>query len=300
LEAPNAYTVHVCAARATRNFLQKRAVAMKNICFMLSGVSSAIGLFIAMSAPALAAMSATELAKLAQNPVANLISVPFQNNTNFNVGPQNGTQNILNIQPVIPVHLNKDWNLITRTIVPVISQPAFTPTQDRENGLGDIQFTGFLSPANAEGTIWGVGPIVQLPTNSNDRLGNDRWGLGASAVILRLEKGSPWVYGFLVNNVWSVGSSGSDPSYSNFLLQPFLNYNFPGGFYLTSAPIITADWKADSGQRWTVPLGGGIGKIFHFGRLPVNMQLSAYGNVVKPDNGPDWQLRFQVQFMFPK
>lgn len=273
---------------------------MKTVRFILAGVSGAIGLIVATTAPALAAMSATELAKLAQNPVANLISVPFQNNTNFNVGPQNGTQNILNIQPVIPVHLNKDWNLITRTIVPVISQPAFTPTQDRENGLGDIQFTGFLSPASAEGTIWGVGPIVQLPTNSNDRLGNDRWGLGASAVILRLEKGSPWVYGFLVNNVWSVGSSGSDPSYSNFLLQPFLNYNFPGGFYLTSAPIITAAWKADSGQRWTVPLGGGIGKIFHFGRLPVNMQLAAYGNVVKPDNGADWQLRFQVQFMFPK
>ena len=100
--------------------------------------------------------------------------------------------------------------------------------------------------------------------------------------------------------MWSVGSSGSDPSYSNFLLQPFLNYNFPGGFYLTSAPIVTADWKAESGQRWTVPLGGGIGKIFHFGRLPVNIQLSAYGNVVNPDNGADWQLRFQVQFMFPK
>jgi hypothetical protein len=258
------------------------------------------GLFLAAAGSALAAMSATELAKLAQNPVANMISVPFQNNTNFNVGPENGTQNILNIQPVIPVELNKDWNLITRTIVPVMSQPAFTPAQDRENGIGDTQFTAFLSPAAAHGTIWGVGPIVQLPTNSNDRLGNDRWGVGPSAVILRLEKGSPWVYGFLVNNVWSVGGSGSDPSYSNFLLQPFVNYNFPGGFYLTTAPIITADWKADSDQRWTVPVGGGVGKIFHVGKLPVNVQLSAYGNVVTPDNGADWQLRFQVQLMFPK
>jgi hypothetical protein len=260
----------------------------------------AIGLLVGAIAPALAAMSATELAKIAQNPVANLISVPFQNNTNFNVGPQKGTQNILNVQPVIPFELNKDWNLITRTIIPVISQPAFTPTQDRENGIGDIQFTAFLSPAAGHGTIWGVGAIAQLPTNTNDRLGNDRWGLGPSAVILRLEKGNPWVYGFLVNNVWSVGSSGNDPGYNNFLLQPFLNYNFPGGLYLTSAPIVTADWKADSSQRWTVPLGGGVGKIFRFGRLPVNVQLSAYGNVVTPDNGADWQMRFQVQFMFPK
>ncbi len=226
--------------------------------------------------------------------------MPFQNNTNYNTGPQNGTQNILNIQPVIPVTLNKDWNLITRTIIPVISQPAFTPTQDRENGVGDVQISGFLSPANAAGLIWGVGAIAQLPTNTVDRLGNDRWGLGPTAVALRLEKGSPWVYGALVNNVWSVSSSSSDPAYNNFLLQPFLNYNFPGGFYLTSAPVITADWKADSSQRWTVPLGGGIGKIFHFGRLPVNTQISAYSNVVKPDNGPDWQLRLQVQFMFPK
>jgi hypothetical protein len=118
--------------------------------------------------------------------------------------------------------------------------------------------------------------------------------------VLRLEKGSPWVYGALANNVWSVSSSASSPSYNNFLLQPFLNYNFSGGLYLTSSPIVTADWKADSGQRWTVPVGGGVGKIFHIGRLPVNTQLSAYYNVVHPDNGPNWQLRIQVQFMFPK
>jgi len=244
--------------------------------------------------------SAEDLAKKVQNPVADLISVPFQNNFNFDVGPEDDLQYVLNIQPVIPIKLSADWNLITRTIVPVISQPGFTSDQDRVNGIGDIQFTGFLSPSNSEGLIWGVGPIVQFPTNTNDRLGNDRWGLGASAVGLRLSKGSPWVYGVLVNNVWSVGGSGSDPSYSNFLLQPFVNYNYPGGFYLVSAPIITADWKADSGDRWTVPLGGGVGKIVHFGRLPVNFQLQAFYNVATPDNGADWQLRFQFQLLFPK
>lgn len=253
------------------------------------------------AAPALAALSAEELAKLAQNPVGNLISVPFQNNTNFNVGPQSGTQNILNIQPVIPFELDKDWNLITRTILPVVSQPGFTPGQDRVNGLGDVQITGFLSPAAPTGgIIWGAGAIAQLPTHTNDRLGNDRWGLGPSVVVLHLAHGDPWVYGALVNNVWSVSSSGSSPAYNNFLLQPFLNYNFSGGLYLTSAPIVTADWKAASDQRWTVPVGGGIGKIFHLGKLPVNTQLSAYYNVVHPDNGASWQLRLQVQFMFPK
>jgi hypothetical protein len=244
-------------------------------------------------------LSAEELAKLAQNPVANLISVPFQNNTNFNYGPRDGTQNILNIQPVIPISVNKDWNVITRTILPIITQPGFTDGQSSTTGLGDIQLSGFLSPNAAAGLIWGAGAIVQAPTNSNDRLGNDRWGVGPTAVALRIEKGSPWVYGALANNVWSVGG-GSDAKYNNFLLQPFLNYNLPGGLYLTSSPVVTANWEASGSQRWTVPVGGGIGKIFHFGRLPVNMQLSAYWNAVAPDIGPDWQLRLQVQFMFPK
>ncbi len=153
-----------------------------------------------------AEMSAEELAKLTQNPVANLISVPFQNNTNFNVGPQKGTQNILNIQPVIPISLGENWNLITRTILPVISQPPLMPVDDRVNGLGDLQLSAFLSPANADGLIWGAGAIMQAPTNTNSVLGNERWGLGPSAVILKLEKGIPWVYSFLVNNVWSVST----------------------------------------------------------------------------------------------
>ncbi|MDX1431006.1 MAG: neuromedin U [Gammaproteobacteria bacterium] len=253
------------------------------------------------AAPTPAEMSSEELAKLAQNPVGNLISVPFQNNTNFNVGPEEETQNILNIQPVIPISLDEEWNVITRTILPVISQPAFSPGESRENGLGDTQVSAFLSPAVPKGgIIWGVGAIGQVPTHTDDRLGNDRWGLGPTAVVLHLDKGSPWVYGALVNNVWSLGGSGDSPSYNNFLLQPFLNYNFKGGLYLTSAPIVTADWEADSDQRWTVPLGGGVGKIFHFGRLPVNTQLSAYYNVEHPDDGADWQLRVQVQLLFPK
>jgi hypothetical protein len=227
---------------------------------------------LALAAPTLAQHSTEDLAKAAQNPLANLISIPFQNNTNFNVGPRDSTQNVLNIQPVVPFELSKEWNLITRTIVPIITQPGFVPGDSTTTGLGDIQFTGFASPSNAAGLIWGVGAIAQLPTNSSDRLGNDRWGLGPSFVALHLVKGDPWVYGFLVNNVWSVGG-GSDPTYNNFLLQPFLNYNLPDDWHLTSSPLITANWKAESSQQSTVPLGGGVGKIVHLGRLPVNLQL---------------------------
>ena len=249
-----------------------------------------------------AALSAEELAKLAQNPVGNLISVPFQNNTNFNVGPQSKTQNILNIQPVIPIDLNKDWNIITRTILPLIWQPEVLAGQGSTFGLGDIQVSAFLSPSEPGpgGLIWGAGAIAQLPTNTDDLLGNKNWGLGPTAVLLKLEKGNPWVYGALFNNVWSLSSDKQGGRYNNFLLQPFVNYNFPGGLYINSVPIITANWEAESSQRWTVPLGGGIGKIFHLGKLPVNTQFGAYYNVVHPDNGATWQMRLQVQFMFPK
>jgi len=249
--------------------------------------------------PAAAEMSAEELAKISQNPVGNLISVPFQNNTNLNFGPEKGTQNILNIQPVIPIEVDRDWNIITRTIVPVISMPSLGAGDERTNGIGDLQLSAFLSPANPGHWIWGIGAIAQMPTNSNAELGNKNWGLGPTFVVLHLDHDSPWVYGVLVNNVWSLSSDKQGGAYNNGLIQPFLNYNFAGGLYLTSGPILTVDWKADSSQRWTVPLGGGVGKIFHFGKLPVNTQISAYYNVIRPDTGANWQIRAQVQFMFP-
>ena len=264
--------------------------------------SAVLGAALVVTVPARAEMSAEELAKLAQNPVGNLISVPFQNNTNFNVGPLDGTQNILNIQPVYPIEVNPDWNIITRTIIPLIWQPGFSAGQGTEFGLGDIQLSAFVSPSKptADGIIWGAGAIVQMPTNTDARLGNKNWGLGPTAVVLRIKHGDPWVYGVLANNVWSLSSDERGGAYNNGLIQPFVNYNFKEGFYLTSAPVMTVNWKADSGQKWTVPLGGGVGKIFHLGRLPVNTQLSAYYNVVHPDDGANWQLRAQVQLMFPK
>jgi hypothetical protein len=251
------------------------------------------------SAAAQAELSKEELAKLAQNPVGNLISVPFQNDTNLNAGPDRKTQNVLNIQPVIPIEIDRDWNLITRTIVPVVSQPAFTPDGSRVDGIGPTQLSLFVSPAAPKGLIWGAGAIVQVPTTSDSALGSYRWGLGPTFVVLKLEPGDPWVYGVLVNNVWSVGS-GAGGSYNAMVVQPFVNYNFAGGTYLTTSPVVTANWKADSGDRWTLPLGGGVGHIFHLGRLPVNAQIGGYYNAVRPDLAANWQIRAQVQLMFPK
>lgn len=270
---------------------------MKSRNAMIAGTALLCALV--MSAAAWAESESTEeLAKEAQNPVAKLISIPFQNNINFNAGSQSRTQNILNIQPVIPISLGPDWNLITRTIVPVISQPVPDPFGSRINGIGTMQFTAFLSPNSNSGLIWGAGPIFQLPTATNDKLGSKNFGMGPSVVVLNIQ--GHWVYGALVNNVFSIG--GSDPTYSVGLLQPFVNYNLPDGMYLTTSPIITADWKAAGADVWTVPLGGGIGKLWRLGSkgLPVNTQIQAFGNVVHPQNGANWQLRLQVQLLLPK
>jgi len=164
---------------------------------------------------------AAELAKAAQNPIADMISLPFQNNTNFDVGPLEKTQNILNIQPVLPFTLNADTNLITRTIVPVISQPAFAPDEDREFGIGDIQLSAFFSPKKVfDGWVWGVGAVAQLDTATDRQLGQGVWGLGPTAVALHL--GKTWVYGALINNVWSVSEDEGRRSVNQMLLQPFI------------------------------------------------------------------------------
>ena len=236
------------------------------------------------------------LAKAAQNPIGNLISVPFQNNTNFDIGPDERTQNILNIQPVIPLGVSKNWNMITRTILPVISQPA--PGPDRTDGLGDLNFTAFFTPKQPGKVMVGAGPVFLFPTATDEVLGTDKWSIGPSIVAL-VTPGS-WLLGALWNNVWSVAGDDDRADVNSMLFQYFVNYNYPSGWYLTSAPIITANWEAGKDDRWIIPFGGGFGKLVRFGKRPVNMTLQAYYNVEKPASGPDWSIRFQIQLLFPK
>lgn len=250
-----------------------------------------------LSCPAVAEDN-SELAKEAQNPIANLISLPLQNNTNFDTGPDERPQNILNVQPVWPVTINEDWLFITRTILPVVSQPL--ANGERENGLGVTTFTGFFSPTKSGKLTWGVGPVVLIPTATDDALGSDEWGGGLSVVALGMP--GNWVIGSLINNIWAPEGDDGDQAVNLFTWQYFVNYNIPGGngLYLTSAPINTANWEADNDSRWTIPVGGGVGKVFEIGKQPVNGQISAYYNVEKPDFGADWQLRIQLQLLFPK
>jgi hypothetical protein len=236
--------------------------------------------------------SATDLAKKTQNPVANMISLPIQFNFNGNVGPDDDVQTVVNVQPVIPQKLNEDWLWIHRLIVPVIDQPK--PVDN--SGIGAILYEGFLTPAKPGSFIWGLGPVISLPTFTDD-LGSDKWTAGPGFLLLKMH--GPWVYGALVFNSWSVGGSGENVN--ALTAQPFANYNFKN-FYLNTAPIITADWEnGKDHQQLLLPVGLTIGKVFKVaGMPPTNIRAGGYSNVITPDGGADWQVQVQIQFIFPK
>lgn len=247
-------------------------------------------LSIFLSSLIIAQESNENLTKAAQNPLANLISIPFQNNTNFNM-PGDRTQNVLNIQPVIPLY---EGRLITRTIFPLIWNPDYTQDSGSDFGFGDISFTAFYAP-ESKGITWGIGPVVSIPTG-DDTHGSGKWGIGPSIVALGMP--GNWVVGGLINNIWSVAGDENKSDVNFMTFQPFINYNFPD-FYLTFTPIITANWEEDSDNQWTVPLGIGVGKLIKLGKLPVNFNVSYYNNVVKPEFAADWTLRVNATILLP-
>jgi hypothetical protein len=258
----------------------------------LLSVGLAAFLFI-LSIPLLAQQSSEDLSKEAANPVADLMSIPFQHNIDFGLGKYGRTRNLLNIQPVIPLAGGK---IITRTIMPVVWQPDIAAESGMySSGLSDITFTTFY--AKPVGSLtFGFGPVIDIPTGGSLR-GSEKWNLGPSMVVLA--QPGDWTLGVLVNNVWSFAGNSDRANVNKGLLQYFVVRQLGNGWYVSSAPVITANWKAESGQKWVVPFGGGLGKVTFMGKLPVNIQMGAYVNAVKPDIGPDWQMRFQAQFLLP-
>jgi hypothetical protein len=261
---------------------------------------------------ALPALADQDLAKKSQNPIGNMISLPMQNNTYFNVGPSNEWANSFQLQPVYPVNFGK-FNLINRMIIPVNhleSQKVTVPVQsdlpnsqvtfktDNVTGLGNITYQGFISPAEPGKVIWGAGPVLQLPTHTEDELGTDKWSAGPGVVALAMP--GKWVLGCLAYNIWDFAGPDSESSVSTFLFQYFVNYNLEKGWYLSSTPVITANWKADSNDQWTVPFGLGIGRLVKFGKQPVDFKVQPFFYAEAPENGPDWSLQFQVKLLFPK
>jgi len=239
---------------------------------------------------------ADALAKQLSNPVAALISVPFQ--FNYDTGYDNdGEKWLLNIQPVIPIDLNEDWNLISRTILPLIDQKNVV-NLDTQSGLGDTVQSFFLSPKKptSSGWILGVGPVALLPTATDDLLGQEQWALGPTAVALK-QTDSGWTYGALVNQLWSVGGDNDRAEVSAMFLQPFLTKGLGKGRTVSLNAESTYDWN---GGQWSVPVNVGYSMVTKFGDQRVSLQGGARYYVEAPEGGPEWGLRFALTLLFPK
>ena len=249
--------------------------------------------------PAMAQHDAEHLAKQLANPVAALISVPFQLNYDPNVGPQrSGDRWTLNIQPVIPVSISEDWNLISRTILPVINQHDIASNSGTQTGLGDTVQSFFFSPKKptANGIIWGVGPALLLPTGTDDLLGSDKWGLGPTAVVLKQH--GPWTYGALANHIWSVAGNSSRAGVSSTFIQPFVAHTTRDAWTYSLNTESTYDWKS---EQWTVPVNAMVSKITKIDRHLVSFGAGVRYYVDSPDDGPKgWGVRLIVTLLFPK
>ena len=247
-----------------------------------------------------APVSDTELSKQIQNPVSRRITVPLRYEADFLDGPYHATKDIFSInQAVIPFRLNEDWALITRTKLPAIVQPPKKLGDHWAGGLSNGYTTFFLSPRYGEGFYWGVGPVLYYPSATNLTIGVNKWGSGPSAAFVK-EGESPWVFGAVINNIWSFGSPpGSSDRTNQLLLNPIVSYHFGEGWSVDSSPNITANWIA-SGGKWTVPVGGGFAKAVRVGEQPIKLELDAYYNVIRPKAGNNtWLLQTTVTFQFP-
>jgi hypothetical protein len=244
-----------------------------------------------------AADDEAELAKKLSNPVAALISVPFQSNFEFGGGPNNdGFRYTLNIQPVVPISLNTNWNLISRTILPIISQHDMVGTSS-QSGLGDTTQSLFFSPKAPThgGWIWGAGPAFLIPTATDDLLGTGKFGLGPTTVVLKQEHG--WTYGALVNHIWSVAGEGDRPDVSSTFLQPFLSFTTSKQATFVLNTESSYDWK---NEQWTVPINLMVAQLVKIGKTPVQFQLGGKYYAEGPSGAPEWGIRFAVILLFPK
>lgn len=241
--------------------------------------------------------AAAELAKKLSNPVASLISMPIQNNFDFGAGPAgDGFQYKLNVQPVIPFSLNDDWNLISRTIVPYIYQENIIGTSS-QSGLSDTVQSLFFSPKapTSGGWIWAVGPVLLLPTATDDLLGGEKWGAGPTALALKQQDG--WTYGVLANHLWSYAGDSSRADVNATFLQPFVSFTTQQQTTYGLNTESTYDW---SNCQWTVPLNASVSQLAKLSGKPVQFSLGARYYAEGPANGPEWGLRAGVTFLFPQ
>jgi len=239
------------------------------------------------------------LAQDLTNPLADLITVPIQMNVDREFGPQDKGRKVqINIQPVYPVYLTEEWNLITRTIVPVIDQKDLFPGAGSQFGLGDVNMSLFFSPRKptSSGIIWGVGPILYLPTATDDLLGAEKWGAGPAAVCLTMR--GPWTLGALGNHVWSYAGDNDRPDLNNTFMQPFAAYTWPSGWTASVQSESSYNWEI---EQWSVPLNAAVSKLVWLGRLPVSLSAGVGYWLDSPASGPEgFRYRLQANFVLPK
>jgi hypothetical protein len=244
--------------------------------------------------------SNADLAKQLSNPVASLVSVPLQFNWDQGVGIDDDSRTTMNFQPVIPIALNEDWNLIARWIMPYVSQPRLTAGALPSSGFSDIVASAFFSPAKPGPFIWGVGPVLLLPMTSEPFLGTGKWAAGPTFVILKQTGG--WTYGALANHLWSFagddftgGVARSDVNQT--FLQPFLSYTTANATSFTVNLEASANWEAD--EEWTVPMHFMVSKLTKFGPFPFSAQIGIAPFLTAPNGQPDWRLRIAGTVLLP-
>lgn len=267
----------------------------------IAGVALALSFSVATIAAEPATSEQEEAKKLAQqlsNPIANLVSIPAQFNWYEGVGVDDDLRFVLNLQPVVPFSITKDWNLIGRFILPFLSQPPLVPGADTTFGTGDIVASAFFSPKVSR-VVWGVGPVFGIPTTSDPALGSGKWSIGPTAVVLKQEH--HWTYGALVNQLWSYASTGdvSRESVNQTYLQPFGAYTFDNALTLTLSSESTANWKASTGQQWTIPVIGQVSKVTRLGPFPFSIGGGLGYFLESPDGGPQWMLRMNFVLILP-
>lgn len=256
------------------------------------------GTIFACSAPAFADDDTQELAKKLSNPIASLISVPFQFNYDAGYGPEDGQKAYVNVQPVIPFSINDDWNLISRTILPIAWQSDVAGPSGDQFGLGDVTQSLFFSPKQPteNGIIWGVGPVFLVPAATDPLLGAEKWGAGPTGVMLKQFDG--WTVGMLANHIWSFAGEGDRADVNSTFMQPFISYTTPDAWTFTLNTESSYNWEAEA---WSVPVNFTVSKIVKLGKAPVSLTAGARYWADSPAGGPEgWGFRSGITFLFPK